>query len=119
MALNTADELLTSLLPEWHLLLQGWSADGSLVAAAQEALMLTEEPPALRDLATQWSTGDFTGIPPIVLLSSADINGAMGAYAISTSSIYLNKKVHLANKKHNEHQGNISRKARRSKHIYI
>jgi hypothetical protein len=90
MALSTADELLTSLLPEWHLLLQGWSADGSLVAAAQEALMIWDEPPALRDLVTQWSSGDFTGIPPIVLLSSADMNGAMGAYAISTGTIYLN-----------------------------
>jgi hypothetical protein len=90
MSITTAEGILTSLLPEWQLLLQGWSANGSLVAAAQEALMLQDEPPALTDLVTQWSEGDFTGIPPIVLLSSADISGAMGAYAISTGTIYLN-----------------------------
>ena len=90
MARNTADEILTSLLPEWHKLLQGWSADGSLVAAAQEALMIQGEPPTLRDLVTRWAAGDFTGLPTIFLLSSADINGALGAYAISTGAIYLN-----------------------------
>jgi hypothetical protein len=90
MALNTADELLTSLLPEWHLLLQGWSADGRLTAAAQEALLLEGTPETLQDLVNQWGAGVFTGIPPIVLLSSAEMNGAMGAYAISTGMIYLN-----------------------------
>ena len=90
MALNTADEILNSVLPEWHKLLQGWAADGSLVAAAQEALMLSGEPEALKNLVAQWSAGDFSGIPRIVLLPSADMNGAMGAYAISTGTIYLN-----------------------------
>ena len=91
MARNTADEILTSLLPEWHKLLQGWSADGSLVAAAQEALLLQgEPPPGLKDLATQWASGNFSGIPPIALLSSAEMTGAMGAYAMSTGNIYLN-----------------------------
>ncbi len=90
MALSTADEILASLLPEWHKLLQGWAADGSLVAAAQEALLLQEEPQTLRDLVSQWSAGDFRGIPPIALLSSAAMNSAMGAYAISTGTIYLN-----------------------------
>jgi hypothetical protein len=90
MPITTADSLLASLLPEWHLLLQGWSADGRLTAAAQEALLLPGEPPALTDLITQWSAGQFTALPPIVLLSSADINGALGAYAITTGTIYLN-----------------------------
>ena len=91
MALSTADEILASLLPEWHQLLQGWSADGSLVAAAQEALLLQgEPPPGLKDLATQWASGNFSGIPPIGLLSSAEMSGAMGAYAMSTGTIYLN-----------------------------
>lgn len=90
MALSTADEILASLLTEWHKLLRGWATDGSLVAAAQEALALSGEPQTIRDLVSQWSAGDFRGIPPIVLLPSADMNGAMGAYAISTGTIYLN-----------------------------
>ena len=91
MADSYQQDLLASLLPQWQQLLQGWSADGSLVAAAQEALLLDGEPQALTDLETQWSSGDFRGIPPIVLLSSSDISGAMGAYAISTRTIYLNQ----------------------------
>lgn len=90
MALTTAEERLISLLPEWHLLLQGWAAEGRLTAAAQEALILDDEPQPLRDLVTQWSSGDFSGLPPIALLSASDISGAMGAYAISTGTIYLN-----------------------------
>lgn len=52
MPLTTADNLLAGLLPEWHLLLQGWSADGRLTAAAQEALLLEWEPKALKELTT-------------------------------------------------------------------
>ena len=88
---STPSNRLSALLPEWQRLLQGWAADGSLTAAAQEALVLTGAPKALTNLTTQWSSGVFTGIPEIVLLSSKDMNGAMGAYAISTGKIYLNQ----------------------------
>jgi len=87
---SAATNPLGALLPEWHLLLKEWSASGRLTSAAQEALLLNGEPQALTDLTTQWSAGDFSGLPPIVLLSSGDINGALGAYAISTDTIYLN-----------------------------
>ncbi|MEI6029803.1 MAG: cadherin-like domain-containing protein [Synechococcaceae cyanobacterium ELA739] len=87
---SSSNDLLTALLPEWQRLLQVWSASGALSAAAQEALVLSGEPQALTDLVTQWSAGDFTGIPPIVLLSGTEMNGAMGAYALSTGTIYLN-----------------------------
>ncbi|MCP9914491.1 hypothetical protein KBZ07_14010, partial [Cyanobium sp. BA20m-14] len=90
MATNLSDEFLASLLPEWYALLQGWAADGSLVAAAQEALLLNGTPEALEELTAQWAKDDFSALPPIVLLSSADISGALGAYAISTGTIYLN-----------------------------
>ncbi|MCP9911407.1 hypothetical protein KBZ15_16050, partial [Cyanobium sp. BA20m-p-22] len=81
---------LPDLLAEWQKRLQGWALDGSLTAAAQEALGLGGEPKALADLVAAWARGNFSGLPPVVLLSSADINGALGAYAISTGSIYLN-----------------------------
>jgi hypothetical protein len=90
LPLTTSSSLLADLLPEWHLVLQGWSADGRLTAAAQRALLLNREPEALTRLIHQWAAGEFGALPPFVLLSSADINGAMGAYAISTSTIYLN-----------------------------
>jgi hypothetical protein len=87
---TTSNDLLGTLIPEWKSLLQGWALDGSLVAAAQEALLLSGTPPALQDLISQWGSGDFRSLPPIVLLPSADISGAMGANAISTGTIYLN-----------------------------
>ncbi|MCP9879864.1 hypothetical protein KBY74_08310, partial [Cyanobium sp. A1C-AMD] len=87
---SAATNLLGPLLPEWHLLLQSWSASGRLTAAAREALLLSGEPKALTDLTDQWAAGEFGGLPPIVLLSAADINAALGAYAISTGTIYLN-----------------------------
>jgi hypothetical protein len=87
---TTSNDLLGTLIPEWQSLLQRWALDGALAAAAQEALLLNGTPPALQDLITQWSAGDFSALPPIVVLPSADIKGAMGAYAISTGTIYLN-----------------------------
>lgn len=87
---TNSDGALTTILTEWQALLQGWALDGSLAAAAQEALIHEGTPEALQDLITQWSAGDFGSLPPIVLLSSAEMNGAMGAYAISTGTIYLN-----------------------------
>ena len=91
MANLLSDSYLQTILPEWEALLQGWALDGSLSAAAQEALVLDGTPDALQDLITQWGTGDFTAIPEIVLLSSEEMNGAMGAYALSTGKIYLNQ----------------------------
>jgi len=90
MAITAAQERLEALLPKWHDLLRQWSAEGSLGSAAQEALLLNGIPASLEALINQWSGGDFRSLPPVVLLSAADISGAMGAYAISTGRIYLN-----------------------------
>ena len=81
---------LLDFLPSWYDQLQHWSLGGQLSAAAQEALLLDGEPQALKDLVSQWSAGNFQAVPEIVLLSNADINGALGAYAQSTGKIYLN-----------------------------
>lgn len=55
---------LSNLVNDWHLLLQGWAADGRLSAAAQEALLLEGEPELLTELVTQWSAGNFSALPP-------------------------------------------------------
>ncbi len=91
MANTTASATLQALLPDWQRLLQGWAADGHLTAAAQEALLLQDEPRTLRRLANRWAASDFRDLPPVVLLSASDMPGAMGAYAISTGTIYLNQ----------------------------
>jgi hypothetical protein len=82
---------LATLLPDWHLLLQGWAADGRLSAAAQEALLLGGEPDRLTELVSQWAGGDFSALPSITLLAASSMPGAAGAYAISTGTIYINQ----------------------------
>ena len=88
---SSAADLLGAFLPEWHLLLQSWSASGRLTAAAQEALVLDVEPQALTALTSQWSAGVFGAMPPIVLLPASAMPGAAGAYAISTGTTYINQ----------------------------
>lgn len=94
--MTTAKEHLNQILPLWQQLLQQWSRDGSLVAAANQALQLdgpnarADAQQILQGLVDQWAAGDFSGLPPIELLSSSDISGAQGAYAISMRTIYLN-----------------------------
>jgi hypothetical protein len=87
----SADQLLQALLPTWYQLLQQWSLDGRLSAAAQEALLLSGEPEQLTALTEQWAEGDFSGLPPIVLLPASSMPTAAGAYADSTGTIYLNQ----------------------------
>lgn len=82
---------LKTLLGDWRKLLTDWASSGQLTAAAQDALQLKGEPELLKRLAGQWSKGDFSGLPPIVLLPSSSMPGAAGAYAISTRTIYLNQ----------------------------
>jgi len=82
--------VLEDLLPEWQSRLQKWAVDRSLLAAAQDVLLLDGAPLALTTLVGEWSAGDFSSLPPIVLLSNGDMNGVMGAYAVTTGTIYLN-----------------------------
>ena len=84
------DSTFPDLLAEWQKRLQGWALDGSLTAAAKEALGLRGEPKALADLVAAWASGNFSGLPPVVPLSASSMPGAAGAYAISTGTIYLN-----------------------------
>lgn len=90
MTTTSRTALLDSLLFDWRAKLQGWSLDGSLASAGQQALVLNGTPAALQDLISQWSAGDFRSLPPVVLISSVEMGGVMGAYGISTGTIYLN-----------------------------
>ena len=82
---------LSPPLNQWKNLLQQWAKGGSLATAAQEALLLSGIPEGLQILIDEWAVADFKSLPEIKLLSAADINGALGAYAISTGKIYLNE----------------------------
>ncbi|MEG4409500.1 hypothetical protein Q5692_00850 [Microcoleus sp. C2C3] len=43
-------------------------------------------------LAEGWFQGDFSDIPPVKVVSSAEIGGANGAFAAATDTIYLSKE---------------------------
>ena len=63
---------------------------GRLTTAVQESLLLKTEPQALNELMTQWAKGDYENIPEILLLPGTVMDGAMGAYASGTGTIFLN-----------------------------
>ena len=91
--MSSIQSSLDQALGRWFDLLTHWSSTGSLAAAAQHVLDLDGETAVegadelLQSYTSQWSLGDFEALPPIVLLSSSDINGALGAYAASTGTI--------------------------------
>jgi hypothetical protein len=83
---------LETSLNAWQALLQTWATDGSLASAARHALEIgADDPQLLSELVSQWTEGDFSSLPPIVLLPASSMPGAAGAYAISTGTIYLNE----------------------------
>jgi Ca2+-binding RTX toxin-like protein len=46
----------------------------------------------LAGLRQQWEAGDFESLPPIEIRSSAEINGANGAFSADTNTIYLSQE---------------------------
>ena len=76
----------------WTQQLRGWAEDGSLLAAAQQALLLEGEPKQLVELLDQWGASDFSALPAVETLSSQDIAGARGAYVEDLSQIFLNQE---------------------------
>jgi hypothetical protein len=83
---------LQALLGDWRKHLSDWAASGRLTAAAQEALQIKGESEALKRLVDQWSEGNFTALPPVVLLPASSMPGAVGAYTIGSPTIYLNQE---------------------------
>jgi hypothetical protein len=75
---------LGTLVGDWKEFLTDWGESGALARAAKVALMLEGEPEPLKRLVSQWRDGDFSGLPPIVLLPARSMPGAAGAYAINT-----------------------------------
>ena len=58
--------------------------------AATEALILETVPASLTELNSRLAAGDWSDIPKIELLSGSAMGGAIGAWAESTQTIYLN-----------------------------
>lgn len=52
---------------------------------------------AANSLTQDWLNGDFSLIPPVKFVSSAEIGGANGAFAAATDTIYLSRELLAGN----------------------
>jgi len=93
MTTTTTDPLQTLLqrhLLDWQTQLQTWALSGALLHAASQALNLSEVSGTLTDINRRLSEGNWSDLPKIELLSGSGMGGAIGAWAESTLTIYLN-----------------------------
>ena len=76
----------------WLLQLQTWAASGDLFAAGFDALQLKSgrRSKQLKRIVDRLAQGDKRDLPPVEVLPSSAMSGAIGAYAASTGTIYLN-----------------------------
>ena len=80
------------LLLTWKAQLCSWAREGDLLEASKRSLRLKKPPRDLKDWIKSVSTGEDFKLPRITLLSSEAMQGAIGAYAGSTKTIYLNRQ---------------------------
>ena len=80
------------LLQTWKAQLRSWAREGDLLEASKRSLRLKKPPRDLKDWIESVSTGEDFKLPRITLLSSEAMQGAIGAYAGSTKTIYLNRQ---------------------------
>lgn len=85
-------ELDEQLYQDWLLQLQTWAADGRLFSAGVDALRLKpgQATDQLNRIANRLAKGDTRDLPSIEVLPGSAMPGAVGAYASSNNSIYLN-----------------------------
>jgi len=51
----------------------------------------------IQAVRSQWSVGDFSQLPSVQVLSADNMNGAFGAYASSTQTVYLSDTLFQSN----------------------
>ena len=81
------------LYQSWLHQLQTWAADGLLFAAGVDALRLKpgQATDQLHRIGNRLAKGNTRDLPPVEVLPSSAMAGAMGAYAGATGTIYLNR----------------------------
>ena len=88
--MDSSKRLLKDTYRDWTLWLQSVAFNGQLADAIQQAFKLEQNSHQLISLIERLAEGQPADIPPIELLPSKAMPGIMGAYAISTKTIYLN-----------------------------
>jgi pimeloyl-ACP methyl ester carboxylesterase len=72
--------------------LSKFAAESDFVAKMNLAFGENWDAAGAKALAEGWFNRDFSAIPPVKVVSSAEIGGANGAFAAATDTIYLSKE---------------------------
>jgi len=86
------NQALLPALEQIELHLKDFANGEEFVANMRLAFGETFDPEAVLNLGNAWKNQDFSIIPAITILSSAELNGANGAYAAATNTIYLSQE---------------------------
>jgi len=77
--------------------LQELAAGPDLAEKLTEAFGENGSKKAVEEVTPDWVTGDFSGLPDLKVVSSAEIDGANGAYAEATDTIYISGEFLVEN----------------------
>lgn len=89
---SSVDLLTGQAMSEVYGDLSKFAADPNFVAKLNVPFGENWDAAAAKALAEAWFQGDFSDIPPVKVVSSAEIDGANGAFAAATDTIYLSKE---------------------------
>ena len=86
------NQALLPALEQIELNLKDFANSEEFVAKMRLAFGETFDPEAALNLGNAWKNQDFSNIPAITILSSSELNGANGAFAATTNTIYLSQE---------------------------
>lgn len=89
---SSVDLLTGQAMSEVYGDLSKFAADPDLAAKLNVPFGENWDAGAAKTLAEAWFQGDFSDIPQVKVVSSAEIGGANGAFAAATDTIYLSKE---------------------------
>ncbi|MEG5053739.1 MULTISPECIES: pre-peptidase C-terminal domain-containing protein [unclassified Microcoleus] len=89
---SSVDLLTGQAMSEVYGDLSKFAADPDFAAKLNVAFGENWDAAAAKALAEGWFQGDFSDIPSVKVVSSAEIGGANGAFAAATDTIYLSKE---------------------------
>ncbi|MEG4338163.1 alpha/beta fold hydrolase [Microcoleus sp. D3_18_C2] len=94
---SSVDLLTGQAMSEVYGDLSKFAADPDFVAKLNVAFGENWDAAGAKALAEGWFHGDFSDIPPVKVVSSAEIDAANGAFAAATDTIYLSKEFLAGN----------------------
>lgn len=94
---SSVDLLTGQAMSEVYGDLSKFAADPDFAAKLNVAFGENWDAAAAKALAEEWFQGDFSDIPPVKVVSSAEIGGANGAFAAATDTIYVSKEFLAGN----------------------